>query len=100
MDGLKPYYSKNGYDYALVKRTHGVAMFHQTDGTRHVAYEVGRIKVQKEDATMPGGQVVKAGERFWSNEDFGNTAWSILTLEGAMARFDELVATPPKQINA
>jgi hypothetical protein len=96
---LKSHYRKNGYDYYLVARTETVAVYRQADGERTVAYEVGHIKVQKEDATMADGSVIPAGERFWSNEDFGSTAWSILTLELAMARFDELVATP-KLINA
>ncbi len=91
MQQLKRYYRKNGYDYHLEKR--GPHTASQADGKRTVAYEVGYIKCQKNDTTLPSGQIAPAGERFWSNEDIGRIAWSIRDLTRATERYDELVAT-------
>ena len=90
MEPLKEHYRRNGYDYHMVQRNAHTAMFRQADGRRTVAYEVGWIKVQKEDALLPNGTCMPAGERFWGNEDIGRIAYSILDKSRAEQRFNEL----------
>ena len=81
---------KNGFTYTQIKRTDKVALYQQRDEAgRHVAYEVGRIKVQKNDATIQGN-VIEAGERFWSNEDVGRIAWTFYAANDAEKRYNEL----------
>jgi hypothetical protein len=87
---LKSHYRKNGYDYYLVARTETEAVYRQADGDRTVAYEVGHIKIQKEDTTMADGSVIPAGERFWSNEDIGRISWSYTNYERAGEKYREL----------
>ncbi len=90
MEVLKETYRRNGYSYHLMRRTAHVVLFRQADGQRTVAYEVGYVKVQKEEALLPNGNRMPAGERFWGNEDIGRTAWSIQDEGRAEQRFVQL----------
>lgn len=82
--------------YRLIKRNRFVAMYAQwytdCETPRIVAYEVFRIKTQKEAIRKIGGTMVKfaAKEKFPTDEDFGYTAWSITDVIRAEKRFEEL----------
>ena len=88
MKPLDRTYRKNGFDYALKHRTAMVAMFKQTKEGRTVGYEVGWVKSDKGGSFA--GVTIEPGERFWSNEDFGNVAWSFTDYGDALVRYNEL----------
>lgn len=82
--------------YKLIKRNKFVAMYAQwytdCDKPHIVAYEVFKVKLQKEAVRKIGGTMVKfaAKEKFPTDEDFGFSAWSIVDVKRADARFSEL----------
>lgn len=88
MNVLKETYVKNTYQYELVCRNTHAAMYRQMDGLRIVGYEVGYVKSDK-GGTI-GDRVIEAGERFWSNEDFGSIAWSISDPAKAFELYESL----------
>ncbi len=85
MTTLQYTYRKNTYSYIQVMRNEHAAIYAQMDGDRLVAYEVGYVKVRKDGEI--NGTPIEGGECFWSNEDFGRIAWSMLTKNAAMQRY-------------
>ena len=85
MTTLQHTYRKNTYSYIQVMRNEYAAIYAQMDGDRLVAYEVGYVKVRADGEI--NGRTIEGGECFWSNEDFGSIAWSILTKDKAMERY-------------
>lgn len=71
---LEKIIGKNGFKYEQVKRDENRAIYAQytKDGLRLVGYEVFRITVNPSDKFRQSD-----GERFPSDSDFGNIAWSI-----------------------
>jgi len=84
---LPKYNRKNSYDYYLVIRNDVAAIYRQEDPDRGTigAYEIFKIKIQRERIFRDRYFPLK--ERFPSNEDFGKTAWTYPTLEGALFKY-------------
>lgn len=85
---------KNRFDYKLVKRTKEVAIYSQHDDDKAktiIAYEVFRITWKK--GAEINGLLIKAGEKFPGDGDFGKTAYACRSLETAEKRFKELEET-------
>lgn len=90
-EGKLPYeLRKNRFNYKIVKRSHKVAIYAQYDGDSQKpdAYEVFEV-IWKKGAEIKG-LVIKAGEKFPGDGDFGKTAYSCSTLERAEIRFLEI----------
>lgn len=80
-------YSKNGYNFALVKRVEDVAIYKQTsqETGRTLAFEV--FEIQKNKTKNFGGKIIDPWESIPSNEDWGRlafTVWSIPKAEEKM----------------
>jgi len=79
---------KNSYTYVQVSREERYAIYRQCTGQKTIAFEVFRVKIQKErtfrDRLFPRKEV------FPSNEDFGYTAYSCRSLEDAHKRLEYL----------
>jgi len=69
-------------------------MYMQHKEGRIVSYEVGKVK--SDNGGQVGDRIIEPGERFWSDNDFGSIAWTIIDRNRADARFDELEAMPVK----
>ena len=71
-----------------MERNDHAAIYVQKDGNRIVSYEVGYIKSDKGGTFK--GVTIEAGERFWSDNDFGVIAWTMTEKERAMDRYAEI----------
>ena len=80
---------KNSYDYKLLKREGDIAIYTQSHKGEVIGYEVFKV-LWKKGATI-NGQVIKPGEKFPSDNDFGKTAWACSNLERAELRFQEFL---------
>ena len=104
MDVLPTTKVKNGFLYKLLKRNSQAAMYSQEfdeieEGrkTGIIGYEVFKVIVGGPSCIQQKSGV-KAGmwyqypstEKFPGNNDFGNTAWSYITIESAEKKFKEL----------
>lgn len=79
---------KNGFDYELVQRDANRAIYKQHVSENCHYWEVFRIRKRKESIFK--GKQIPEREIFPSDEDFGYTAWTCMTLERAMERYNLL----------
>jgi len=81
---------KNGFAYTQVCRGEKSCVYAQGVSDNTACYEVFLIKI------TPGhyfkGKIIEAHERFPHNEAFGSWAWTFLSYEEALERFNELEA--------
>ena len=102
MNTIPTTYSKNGWNYKLLKRTDKGAIYTQSkvqdlplDG-KPAAWEVVRIRVREEKTIkttkdgQPSEYTIKAGEYLPHSEEWGSQGWTFVTLEGAEARLAEI----------
>lgn len=78
----------HSFNYTQVCRGGKSCIYQQMVGRETVGYEV--FKILKEPETTLFGKVIPEHERFPSDGDFGNSAWSYFTLEDAMQRYNKL----------
>jgi len=84
------------FEYRLIKRNEHVAMYAQwytdADEPRLISYEVFIIRKQKESVRVIGGTKVRFArkELYPGDEAFGYSAWSIVKVELAEKKFEEL----------
>jgi hypothetical protein len=90
MKTLEATINKNGYTYQLITRNPHAAMYRMVNPAtgNTIAFEVGKVKIQK--AGVIHGNAIEAGEVFWSNEDFGRIAWSIVNETEARELYADL----------
>ena len=79
---------KNGFDYTLVSRGKRSCIYEQRVSEEIKRYEVFLIKVQREREYQ--GKLFPEKERFPHDEAFGYWAWTCMTLDAAMKRFNDL----------
>lgn len=95
---LPDYYRKNAFDFNLIKREGGVAIFAQTDNDIFIGYEV--FEIRKQRANEFQGRQYEAKERVPSNEEWGTNAYSVRTFERAQERMKDILQTiQNRQIN-
>lgn len=82
MKTLKPQFSKNSYQYNLLKRNHLFAIYEQIDEGRIIAYEVIIIQNRQEGKT-PSGQITEAGEYYPKTSQWGTYGWTYRHLQEA-----------------
>jgi len=83
-------YSKNGYGFTLIKRIGNFALFIGTSPiSRNVNYEV--IEIQSHDGMNIAGKDIAPAEYAPGNNAWGAKGWTLLTLEDAEAKLEELV---------
>ncbi len=71
----------------LLKREGAVCLFIRNDKY----YEIGTVKHALKDYTFPGGNRIEKGdESYFTNEDFGQTAWTTKNFERANEIFTNL----------
>ena len=89
---LKTEFNKDGFAYAVLKRTEGlstnVALLQQAKGG-NVAFEV--VLIQVHDARKIAGQEIPAGEALPANEDWGSKGWTFTERKRAEERYEKLV---------
>lgn len=92
METLNRTVKYNGFTYELIRRTRTVAIYAQYSEDEIIAYEVFRIKIQKEATRVIGGVEIHFAEKekFPNNEAFGYTAFTCGTLEKAEERMREM----------
>ena len=79
---------KNGFDYVQVLRGVKACIYEQWYKENIIAYEVFLIWVKRR---RPMKEIwLEAREKFPVNEDFGKSAWTQNTWEGALNRFNAL----------
>lgn len=98
MNELKQKIKKNGFIYFLIHRTKEVAIYVQYDGGRMAAFEVFEIVVKKE--TRFKDVVIPKREKFPSNVDFGEKAFSVPCLSRAIKRAYQLQKRILKRTNS
>jgi len=79
-----------------IKRTDTVALYSRQhkDSDKIQGYEVFIIKKRLKGQALPGGLFEEEDREVYpSGNSFGKIAWSIITLERAEAKFNELVAS-------
>jgi hypothetical protein len=79
-----------GFRYRQVKREGNVAIFAQSKGGAVLSYEVVVVRV-KPGGVAPSGTVFPTREAYPSTAEWGQFAWTCMTLERAEARFAGLV---------
>lgn len=90
-------FGKNGYDFELIERAPGVALFRLSCRREAVvAWEVHKVRVMEERTTEMGGRRVHWPRReiLAGNEEFGTYAWSFEHEDSARQKFQELTAGP------
>lgn len=80
---------KNGFDYQLIRRIDDVAVYSQSDEGKLVAYEV--FEIRKAEAGEFMGKTVEAREKMPSNEEWGNNAFTVHTLDRAFQYVKEIL---------
>lgn len=81
-------FSRHGYDYKQVERSDNVAIFEQSFEGEFVAFEVFRIKKEKERNIM--GKIYPPAEVVPSTEKWGTYGFTVRTLERAHMRKAQL----------
>lgn len=98
MNTIPETFGKNGYAYALVKRTPSAAIYSQTHNSgRILAYELHRVRTR--DERKFGETTIKAGEYLPSTEEWGRFGWTYSgnsAFEAAEARMMAIGAETPK----
>ena len=79
---------KNGFDYTQVLREGRKAIYEQRASEICLYYEVFIIRTRPERNLK--GKILSAKEVYPSNEDFGKTAWTCLSYEKALEKFNTL----------
>ncbi len=81
---------KNGFTYIQVHRGEISCIYAQGVSEIILGYEVFLIKITPSHHFK--GKLIDAHERFPHNEAFGRWAWTFLSYEEALERFNELEA--------
>jgi len=82
-------YTKNGFDFKLLRREGRIALFVGTkEGQAQINYEV--IRIQFNRAGERFGKTFPDSESGPRNEMWGDHGWTFVTLEQAEARFQSL----------
>lgn len=89
MRKLETEFNKSIFTYRQLNRTDKVAIYEQTFEDNVISYEVFKIRVGKEQEVF--GTTIPNREKFCSDEDFGQTAWSIRDKDRATTKFKQLV---------
>jgi hypothetical protein len=79
---------KNGFNYTQVLRDGNKAIYAQSVTPKLTYFEVMIIKSRPEEVIK--GKILPEREVFPGNEDFGYTAWTCMTLERAMEKYNLL----------
>ncbi len=87
---LKPdlYVKKNGYDYVLIKNGKRAIIYEQIISKDVKRYEVSLMRIK--NAREFKGKQFPSKIWFPNDEAFGTWAWTFMTLESALWRFNEL----------
>jgi hypothetical protein len=87
---LKTQFSKNGHDYRQIAREGDIVIFEQSwRGSPNVCYEVAWV--YRHDGYTVAGHYVEPAEVYPGNEEFGDSAWTLTTLDAAWDKLRELV---------
>lgn len=88
MDFLSNEIQKNGFLYRIHKRGEKCLIYEQVDTEDDItiAYEVFKRRIDKPKVIF--GIQLPEREKFPGNEDFGKWAWSCVSIEKALWRFD------------
>lgn len=78
----------HGFTYTQISRGIRSCLYRQTYGKKTIAYEVFILIIRKEVTIK--GVVYQAHEKWPRDSGFGKTAWTFLTIEDAIAKFNEL----------
>jgi len=88
MKPLPHHFRKDGFDLTQLKRSEKAAIYLQSKPGQRPAYEVIRIRVNKEWSAF--GQQFPASEAYPSSEQWGQNGWIFRDLNAAEAKFEEL----------
>jgi hypothetical protein len=89
-------YTKNGYDYTLVNRIEGIAIFHgKSKSSQAETWEV--IAIQSHNGLTIAANDVPPAEYPPSNEQWGAKGWSFSSLESAQGKFHDLTTLTPDE---
>jgi hypothetical protein len=78
----------HSYNYTQLCRGRRSCLYRMTCNEETVGFEVFIIRIQAE--AIFKGKIYPAHEKWPSDNDFGKSAWSSMTLEGAIRRYNEL----------
>lgn len=102
MQRLPLTFTKNGFTYKQVCRTARAVIYSQKlyDQDKVVYYEVWKIYTRR--ARLVFGKPVPAMEYGPGGEDWGNSGWTVYTLEEALKRYDWINANDnvPEKVGA
>jgi len=92
---IKEVFRKNGYDYALVRRSGGAALYSQSKGGVVLGWEVHKVRQIVPQACKGVPSVgtewmYVPREKLASDEEFGQYGWSYRNLRNALNKFNEL----------
>jgi len=79
---------KSGHDYVQVQRGRKACIYEQRFHGKLISHEVFLIRISPEREIK--GTTIEARERFPHDEAFGYWAWSIVQLDRALKKFNEL----------
>ena len=96
MKTLPTAFSKNGFDYEMVKRNTYAAIFAQKLEGGDYAYEVIRIK--NRETRHAFGSILEGGEHYPTANNWGTDGFTYHNLELAEVKFQEL--SIPKPVKA
>ena len=85
-------YRKNGFDFKQVDRVGNVMLAHGIGGSEDPSQTFEVIIVQSHDGRELHGNHYPPAEYPPSNEQWGMKGWTFMTMDGAIGKFDELVA--------
>lgn len=99
MTPLPHSFNKNGFCYEQVCRHGDIVIYQQRlrPGVGCLAFEVFYVKKAKECVMF--GKKVEAHEAVPGNEEWGNSGWTLPTLERARAKMRELERAGEKKRN-
>ena len=85
-------FKKYDYDFNLIKRVGNIAIYTQSKKGKIYAYEVHKIRIQKEHEIMINNQkaLFKEMELLASAEYFGIYGWSFTNIQAALDKMGEL----------
>jgi len=87
---LSERFSKNGFDYALVKRSGDVCLYEQSKLGKVYGYETALIRTLDVKNGFLGSGITKY-ERYPSNEEFGKYGFSYQELDNAEIGYQTLL---------
>jgi hypothetical protein len=90
MKQLEATYTKNGYNHEIVWRDedYAITKLTDTDTGRFSCYEAFKVKKRKPSTIK--GKIIEGGETTPCNEEWGKTGYTVMTLEKAQIKINEL----------